>query len=76
MKFFGYLLVLECRFICKCSDITSFDFLSKNLQTIEADPHWYPSYFGYLAILNVLSLKTVSAAVLFVRSLLSEYAAS
>ena len=30
--------------------------LSKNLQTIEATPHSYPSYFGFLALLNALSI--------------------
>ena len=28
-------------------------------------PLWYPSYFGFLAILNALSLKTLSEGVLF-----------
>ena len=34
------------------------DFLSKKLSTIEARPHRYPSYFRFLATLNVCSLKT------------------
>ena len=28
------------------------DLLSKNLLTTEASPRWYPSYFGFLTILN------------------------
>ena len=35
-------------------------FLSKNLQTTEATPLWYPSYFGLLAILNALSYNALS----------------
>ena len=34
-------------------------FLSKHLETTEASPHWYPSHFESLAILNVLSLVNV-----------------
>ena len=40
------------------------DFLSKNVKTIEANPLWYASYFGLLAILKALSLKTLSDSVL------------
>ena len=35
-------------------------FLSKSLQTTEATPLWYPSYFGLLAILNALSYNALS----------------
>ena len=52
------------------------DFLSKNLeasfyQTIEASPLWYSSYLGFFAILNALSLKTLSENVLLAKSLKS-----
>ena len=30
--------------------VSDADFLSKNLQTIEAGSLWYPSYLGFLAI--------------------------
>ena len=53
-----------------------FDFLSKNLKTIDASPRWYPSYLGSLAILNAFSLKTLSAAVFFAKSLKSPQAIS
>ena len=45
------------------------DFLSKNLKTIEGSPLWYPSYLGFLAIWNALSLKSLSEAVLLAKSL-------
>ena len=45
------------------------DYLLKNLYTTEASPLWYLSYLGVLAILNALSLKTLSEAVLLVKSL-------
>ena len=35
----------------------SSDFLSKNLYTIEARPIWYPSYLGFLAILNAFFIS-------------------
>ena len=43
-------------------------FLSKNLLTIETSRHWYPSYYGFLAILNALSGNTLSAFVLLFKS--------
>ena len=52
------------------------EFLSKNLQTIEARPLWYLSYVRALAILNALSLKTSFEAVLFGKSLKSSYTIS
>ena len=45
--------------------------LSKKLWNIEASPRRYQSYFGFLAILNVLSRNTLSAAVLLFKSLRS-----
>ena len=45
------------------------DYFLKNLYTIEASPLWYLSYLGFLAILNALSLKTLSEAVLLAKSL-------
>ena len=32
----------------------------KKLYITEASPLWYPSYLGFLPILNALSLKTLS----------------
>ena len=52
------------------------DFLPKNLYTIDPSPRWYPSYLGFLAILNALSLKTLSEAVLPAKSLKLSYASS
>ena len=52
------------------------DFSSKNLWTIEVSKHYYASYFGYLAILNVLSRNTLSGAVFLVESLKSLLAVS
>ena len=34
-------------------------------------PLWYPSYFGFLAILNALYLKTLSEDVLLAKTLKS-----
>ena len=42
---------------------------SKVLQTKEAILRWYASHFGFLVILNGLSCKTLSAAVLLFKSL-------
>ena len=39
-------------------------------------PLWYPSYLGFLAILNALSLKTLSEAVFPAKSLKFPYAIS
>ena len=41
------------------------DFFSKNLQSIETRPLSFASYFGFLAILNALYLKTLSEAAFF-----------
>ena len=45
-----------------CSSETGF--FSKNLQTIEARPLWYPSHYRCLAILNPLSHNILSEAVI------------
>ena len=45
------------------------DFLSKNLLAIEARTLCYPSYFGFIAILNAVSRNISSEAVLLVKSL-------
>ena len=47
------------------------DFVSEILKTIDVSPHWYLSYFGLLAILNALSCKNPSEAVLLGKSLKS-----
>ena len=62
-----------CNSLCFTSILTPlpFDFLSKNLLTIEASPLWYPSYLGCLAILNALSLNILSETVLIFKSLKS-----
>ena len=45
------------------------DCLSKELNTFEVSPRWYPSYFVFLAILNALSCHILSETVLLVKSL-------
>ena len=35
--------------------VSKVDFLSPSLESIEARPLWYPSYFGFIAIFNALS---------------------
>ena len=45
------------------------NFLLKDLQTIEASPHLYPSYFGFLAILTALSRETLLETLLLNKSL-------
>ena len=50
------------------------EFISKNLATIEASSHsclGFLAYFGFLAILNVLSRNTLSEAVILDKSLKS-----
>ena len=42
-------------------------FLSKNVCTIEANPLWWPSYFGLLAIAKALDPKTLSGCVLSIK---------
>ena len=37
--------------------------------TIKARPRWYPTYIGFLVILNALSRNTLSAAVLLFKYL-------
>ena len=46
--------------------------LSKNLQTIEASPRSYPSYFGFLALLNALSRNILSETVIAAKPLKSK----
>ena len=41
------------------------------LQTIETRSHWYPSYFGFLAITNALSRNALFEAILLGKSLKS-----
>ena len=45
------------------------NFLPKDLQTNEASPHLYPSYFGFLAILTALSRETLLETLLLNKSL-------
>ena len=35
--------------------VSKVNFLSQSLESIEARPLWYPSYFGFIAIFNALS---------------------
>ena len=46
-------------------NITYFRLFIKKFVNHRSSPLWYSSYFGFLAILNALSLKTLSQAVLF-----------
>ena len=45
------------------------DFLPKYLWTVYASPHWYPLFFGFFAILDVLSRNSLPEAVLLGKSL-------
>ena len=49
------------------------DSLSKLLLIIEARPLWYPSYFGFLAMLNTLSRNNLTEAVLLGKSFKSPW---
>ena len=72
----NFLIIDLCNFSANYwSDITSFSaplpevFLSKNLWIIKIRTLWYPSYVGFLAILNALSCNILSAVFLLAKSL-------
>ena len=44
----------------------------KKLKTIETRSLWYPSYFGFLAILNALSCNILSEAVTLIKKRLQK----
>ena len=46
-------------------------FFLKNQLAVNASQHWYPSLFGFLAILNALSPNNLSDTVLLGKSLKS-----
>ena len=51
--------------------VTPEDFSSKNLLAIKVSPHWYPSFFEFLPILNYLLHNTLSATILLFQFLKS-----
>lgn len=67
---YTFLVMVLCNSSANCwsSEIIAIHlcpaFLSKIFQTIDANPHWYPSYFALLENANVLSCNTLSEAVL------------
>ena len=46
-------------------------FLARHLETTDARSLWYPSYLGFLVILNALSGNILSEAVFLAKSLRS-----
>ena len=68
-------MFIRYNFIFNCS---SRSFFIKKIYKplIEASPRWYLSYFAFLAILNALSRKTLSAIVLLFKSSKSPEATS
>ena len=66
-------LILRHFFFWSWWVLVSQAFFSKYFQTIDANPRWYPSYCGLIAIKNVLLCNTLSDTIVLRESLKSPY---